>query len=121
LIGQARKDFQSLLSQPGNIPKFALLLAVGMVSILLFAFGLGKRRPVVIAGVLNLDPFWAALVAFTVVGKMIATLPWTFGICLAVAFTGALLIAVSQSDSSFFHRSGLRLSSGPGSRCRCRS
>jgi drug/metabolite transporter (DMT)-like permease len=112
--GQARKDFRSLILQRENVPKFSLLLAIGMISLLLFAFGLGKGHPVVISAVLNLDPFWAALVAFFIAGKTIPTSSRTFGICLVIAFIGALIIAVSQSDSGSLTSIGLASFVGAG-------
>jgi DMSO reductase anchor subunit len=39
----------------------------------------------VISAVLNLDPFWAAIIAYLIAGKKIPTSLWTFTLCLAVA------------------------------------
>jgi drug/metabolite transporter (DMT)-like permease len=95
---KARVDFWSLVSSLSHLGKFAVLLLIGLAGQALYAVGLGKGHPVVVAAVLNLDPFWAALIAFLVLGKTIPTSRATFCACLVVAFVGALAIAVSQSD-----------------------
>jgi drug/metabolite transporter (DMT)-like permease len=97
---RARGDFRSLVSSMPNLAKFGMLLLIGLLSLLLYAVGLGKGHPIVIAAVLNLDPFWAALIAFFVTKKMIPTSLAVFSACLLVAFTGAMLIAISQSDGA---------------------
>ena len=72
---------------------------IGLIGILLYVFGLGRGHPIVIAAVLNLDPFWAAVIAYFVAGKKIPTSFLTFTLCLIVSFVGAMLLAVSQTDS----------------------
>lgn len=94
---KARADFWSLVSSLSYLGKFAVLLLIGLAGQALYAVGLGKGHPVVVAAVLNLDPFWAALIAFLILGKTIPTSRVTFCACLIVAFVGALAIAVSQS------------------------
>jgi hypothetical protein len=49
--------------------------------------------------VLNLDPFWAAVITYLVAGKKIPTSLLTFALCLIVSFVGAMLLAVSQTDA----------------------
>jgi drug/metabolite transporter (DMT)-like permease len=39
----------------------------------LYAFGLGRGHPIVISAVLNLDLFWAAIIAYLIAGKKIPT------------------------------------------------
>jgi drug/metabolite transporter (DMT)-like permease len=65
----------------------------------LYAFGLGRGQPIVIAAVLNLDPFWAAVIAYLVAGKKIPTSLLTFTLCLIVSFAGAMLLAISQTGA----------------------
>ena len=62
-----------------------MLLLIGLIGIVLYAFGLGRGHPIVISAVLNLDPFWAAIIAYLIAGKKIPTSLWTFTLCLAVA------------------------------------
>ena len=51
-----------------------------------------------VSAILNLSPFWAALVARFVVNKPIPVSAPFFFTCLLVAFAGVLTIAWSQSD-----------------------
>jgi drug/metabolite transporter (DMT)-like permease len=76
-----------------------VLLLIGLIGIVLYAFGLGRGHPIVISAVLNLDPFWAAIIAYLIAGKKIPTSSLTFTLCLAVAFVGAMLLAISQADT----------------------
>ena len=76
-----------------------MLLLIGLIGIMLYVFGLGRGHPIVIAAVLNLDPFWAAVIAYLVAGKMIPTSILTFTLCLIISFVGAMLLAVSQTDA----------------------
>jgi hypothetical protein len=46
---------------------------------------------------LNLDPFWAAVVAYLVAGKKMPTSWAPFAFCLVVAVAGAMLLAFSQT------------------------
>jgi drug/metabolite transporter (DMT)-like permease len=95
----SREQFLALLSSASNLAKFSVLLLIGLVGIVLYAFGLGRGHPVVIAAVLNLDPFWAAVIAYLVAGKRIPTSLLTFILCLIVSFVGAMLLAISQADA----------------------
>ena len=64
----------------------------------LYNIGLSSTHPIITAAVLNLSPFWAALVA-AIVSKRSVSLP-SFGFlaCFVVAFFGAMAIAWSQID-----------------------
>jgi drug/metabolite transporter (DMT)-like permease len=66
----------------------------------LYIVGLGKSHPIVIAAVLNLAPFWAAVIALVISKKALPTSWWTFFGCFLLAFGGATMIAVSQSDNA---------------------
>ena len=96
---RSREHFVALLSSPSNLGKFGVLLLIGLIGIVLYAFGLGRGHPIVIAAVLNLDPFWAAVIAYLAAGKKIPTSFLTFTLCLIVSFVGAMLLAVSQTDA----------------------
>jgi hypothetical protein len=96
---RSREHFVALLSSASNLVKFGVLLLIGLIGIVLYVFGLGRGHPIVIAAVLNLDPFWAAVIAYLVAGKKIPTSLLTFALCLIVSFTGAMLLAVSQTDA----------------------
>jgi drug/metabolite transporter (DMT)-like permease len=96
---RSREHFVALLSSASNLVKFGVLLLIGLIGIVLYVFGLGRGHPIVIAAVLNLDPFWAAVIAYLVAGKKIPTSLLTFSLCLIVSFVGAMLLAVSQTDA----------------------
>lgn len=96
---RSREDFRSLISSVSNLGKLAILLLIGLSGIVLYAVGLGRGHPIIIAAVLNLDPFWAAIIAYLVAGKKIPTSLLSFTLCLVVAFAGAMLLAISQADS----------------------
>jgi drug/metabolite transporter (DMT)-like permease len=82
---RSREHFRGLISSVSNLGKFGVLLLIGLIGIVLYAFGLGRGHPIVISAVLNLDPFWAAIIAYLIAGKKIPTSLWTFTLCLAVA------------------------------------
>jgi drug/metabolite transporter (DMT)-like permease len=92
----SRRDFRTLITSATYLKQFAALLVIGLLGLLLYFVGLSKAHPVVVSAILNLSPFWAALVALYVAKKSIPT-SWTlFYGCLAVAFVGAMMIAFSQ-------------------------
>jgi hypothetical protein len=82
---RSREHFRGLISSVSNLGKFGVLLLIGLIGIVRYAFGLGRGHPIVISAVLNLDPFWAAIIAYLIAGKKIPTSLWTFTLCLAVA------------------------------------
>jgi len=96
---EARRDFFRLLTTAAHWPKFAVLLAIGLVGLGLYDLGLGSAHPIIVAGVLNLSPFWAALVSRLVAGKRLPGSPGLFFGCLGLAFLGAMMIAWSQIDA----------------------
>ena len=95
---EARRDFVILLSTAANWPKFVALLLIGLAGLGLYDVGLSSAHPIITAGVLNLSPFWAALVSLVLARKRLPGSPALFFSCLAVAFTGAMMIAWSQID-----------------------
>jgi drug/metabolite transporter (DMT)-like permease len=74
--------------------------------LLLYDVALSSAHPIITAAVLNMSPFWAALVARLVSGKRIPRPPIAFLTCFAVAFVGAMIVAFSQiqTDSSTLKR-----------------
>ena len=92
----SRRDFSALLSAPRNLGKLLLLFLIGVSGLLLYNLGLRNAHPIIISAILNLSPFWAALVAKLISGKAIPVSPLVFWSCFLVAFFGAMLITVSQ-------------------------
>jgi drug/metabolite transporter (DMT)-like permease len=93
---RSRHDFSTLLLTPRNLGKLAVLFLIGVAGLLLYNFGLRNAHPIIVAAILNLSPFWAAIVAKVVSGKTIPISSLVFWPCFSVAFVGAMLIAVSQ-------------------------
>jgi drug/metabolite transporter (DMT)-like permease len=108
LISRAdsRHEFFAILFDLRNIGKLAALFLVGSAGLLLYNVGLSGANPIITAGIMNLSPFWAALVAFVVCRQAIPTSPLIFGGCFIVAFIGAMIIACSQLDPANMTLSG---------------
>ena len=96
----SRRDFVALLRDPSNYGKLAVILAIGMSGLLLYNVGLSNSHPIIIAAILNLSPFWAALVALLISRVPIPVSPMIFFCCLAGAFIGAMAVAWSQLASA---------------------
>jgi hypothetical protein len=92
----SRRDFIALLADRANYGKLLVVLALGLTGLLLYNVGLSNAHPIIIAAVLNLSPFWAALVARVISGKTIPVSPAVFYFCLLGAFFGAMAVAWSQ-------------------------
>jgi drug/metabolite transporter (DMT)-like permease len=101
LIARAdtRRDFVAILVDVRNLPKLAAVFLVGSTGLVLFDIGLSSAHPIISAAVLNLTPFWAALVAFVVSRRSVAVSPAVFLGCFLVAFGGAMTIAWSQINA----------------------
>ena len=91
-----RLDFIALFRDPSNYGKLAVIFAIGMSGLLLYNFGLSDAHPIIISAILNLLPFWAALVALVISKVPIPVSPTIFFGCFAGAFIGAMAIAWSQ-------------------------
>ena len=103
LMSQAssRRDFVALLRKPANYGYLAVLFAIGMSGLLLYNLGLSNSHPIIISTILNLSPFWAALVALLISRVPIPISPATFFGCFAAAFIGAMVVGWSQlSDAN---------------------
>jgi drug/metabolite transporter (DMT)-like permease len=92
----SRRDFVSLLSEPSNYWRLAVIFAIGMSGLLLYNFGLSDAHPIIVSAILNLLPFWAALVALVVSRVPIPVSPTVFFGCFAGAFLGAMSVTWSQ-------------------------
>jgi drug/metabolite transporter (DMT)-like permease len=96
---RARRDFAAILKTAAHWPKLIALLAVGVAGLLLYDVALSSAHPIITAAILNLSPFWAALVARVVSKKSMPKPKLVFVVCFAVAFVGAMMVAFSQIDS----------------------
>ncbi len=92
----SRRDFVALFRKPINYGYLAVIFAIGMTGLLLYNFGLSNAHPIIISAILNLSPFWAALVALVLAAVPIPISGATFFGCFAGAFTGAMAVAWSQ-------------------------
>lgn len=93
---RSRRDLIALLGNPANYGKLAVIFAVGMIGLLLFKLGLSNAHPIIISAIINLQPFWAALVALLIARVPIPVSPAIFFGCLISAFLGAMAVAWSQ-------------------------
>jgi drug/metabolite transporter (DMT)-like permease len=93
---KSRRDFVALLRKPLNYGYLAVIFAIGLTGLLLYNFGLSNAHPIIISAILNLSPFWAALVALVLAGVPIPISRATFFGCFAGAFIGAMAVAWSQ-------------------------
>ena len=94
----SRRDLVALMAKPSNYGKLAVIFAIGMSGLLLYNFGLSAAHPIIVSAILNLLPFWAALVALVLARVPIPVSPPVFFGCFAGAFLGALIVAWSQLD-----------------------
>ena len=96
LQSKSRRDFVALIGDRANWGPLAAIFAIGMTGLLLYNLGLANAHPIIIVAVLNLSPFWAALVALVVSRVPIPVRPAVFFCCFAGAFFGAMAVAWSQ-------------------------
>ena len=92
----SRRDFLALARDRSNYGYLAVIFAIGMSGLLLYNLGLSNAHPIIISAILNLSPFWAALVALVISRVPIPISPATFFGCFAGAFFGAMAVAWSQ-------------------------
>ena len=93
---KSRRDLVLLLGNAANYYKFGILFLIGMAGLLLFKLGLSNAHPIIISAIINLQPFFAALVALLIARVPIPVSPAIFFGCLISAFLGAMAIAWSQ-------------------------
>ena len=94
----SRRDFAAIVFRVRNWPKLAVIFLIGVAGLKLYGIGLSSTHPIITAAVLNLSPFWAALIAFLVSRRTMSVSPFAFFTCFLVAFFGAMAIAWSQID-----------------------
>jgi hypothetical protein len=94
--GKSRRDLVGLLGNASNYLKFSGLFLIGMTGLLLFKLALSNAHPIIISAIINLQPFFAALVALVITRVPIPVSPPLFFACLISAFLGAMAIAWSQ-------------------------
>jgi drug/metabolite transporter (DMT)-like permease len=92
----ARRDFAALFGTTSNYWKLAVIFAIGMSGLLLYNMGLSNAHPIIISAILNLSPFWAAMVALILTRVPIPVSTAVFFSCFAGAFLGAMAVAWSQ-------------------------
>jgi drug/metabolite transporter (DMT)-like permease len=100
LSSATRRDFYALATNFSNLMKLLVLFAIGVAGLVSYDYGLSDAHPIIIAAILDLSPFWAALVALIVSRKAIPVSPLIFFGCLTVAFAGAMIVTWSQTDNS---------------------
>ena len=93
-----RRDFAAILFDVRYWPKLAVVFCVGVIGLALYDIGLSSTHPIITAAILNLTPFWAALVAFVVTKRSISIPLMLFCASFLAAFCGAMAIAWSQID-----------------------
>ena len=98
LHADSRRDFIAILFRVRNWPKLAVIFLIGLAGLKLYNIGLSSTHPIITAAVLNLSPFWAALVAAIVSRRSVSSPSLTTVACFLVAFFGAMAIAWSQID-----------------------
>jgi drug/metabolite transporter (DMT)-like permease len=98
LRADSRRDFVAIMFRPRNWPKLAVIFLVGVAGLKLYDVGLSSTHPIITAAVLNLSPFWAALIAAIVSKRSVSSPSPASLACFVVAFFGAMAIAWSQID-----------------------
>jgi drug/metabolite transporter (DMT)-like permease len=98
LGADSRRDFAAIVFRIRNWPKLAVIFLIGVAGLRLYDVGLSSTHPIITAAVLNLSPFWAALIAFLVSRRSMSVSPLAFFTLFLVAFCGAMAIAWSQID-----------------------
>ena len=93
---KSRRDLVLLLGNKAHYGQFAALFLIGMAGLLLFKLGLSNAHPIIISAIINLQPFFAALVALLIARVPIPVSPAIFFGCLVSAFLGAMAVAWSQ-------------------------
>ncbi len=96
----SRRDFVALLGDASNYGKLAVIFAIGMSGLLLYNFGLSNAHPIIVSAILNLSPFWAAMVALIISRVPIPVSPAVFFACFLGAFVGAMAVAWSQAGDA---------------------
>ena len=97
ISAEGRRDLLGALGSLSNYGKLAAIFVVSTAGLVLYNVSLSHAHPVVVVAILNLAPFWGALVAFLLTRTPIPVSPFVFSVCLAMAFLGATAVAWSQT------------------------
>jgi drug/metabolite transporter (DMT)-like permease len=93
---KSRRDLMLLLGNAANYRRLGVLFSIGIIGLLLFKLALSNTHPIIISAIINLQPFFAALVALLIARVPIPVSPPIFFGCLISAFLGAMTVAWSQ-------------------------
>ena len=93
---RSRRDLIVLIGDTANYWKLGVLFPIGMLGLLMFKLALSNAHPIIISAIINLQPFFAALVALIIARVPIPVSPATFFGCLISGFIGAMAVAWSQ-------------------------
>jgi drug/metabolite transporter (DMT)-like permease len=93
---RSRRDLIVLLGDNANYRKLGALFPIGMLGLLMFKLALSEAHPIIISAIINLQPFFAAILALIIARVAIPVSPAIFFGCLASAFLGAMAVAWSQ-------------------------
>jgi len=96
---RGRRDFVTILTTRAHWPRLIVLFGVGGAGLALYDVALSSAHPIITAAVLNLSPFWAALVARMVSGRSMPRPRAVFAGCFVAAFIGAMIVAFSQINA----------------------
>jgi hypothetical protein len=97
ISADGRRGLVGALGSMANYWKLAVIFAVSAAGLVLYNVSLSHAHPVVVVAILNLAPFWGALVALLLSRTPIPVSPIVFFLCAAVAFLGAIAVAWSQT------------------------
>ena len=97
ISSDGRRGLVGALGSMANYWKLAAIFAVSAAGLVLYNVSLSHAHPVVVVAILNLGPFWGALVALILSRTPIPVSPVVFFLCAAVAFLGATAVAWSQA------------------------
>jgi hypothetical protein len=97
ISANARRDFVSALGSLANYGKLGAIFVVSTAGLILYNISLSHAHPVVVVAILNLAPFWGALIALLLTRTPIPVSPFVFFACLTLAFIGATAVAWSQT------------------------
>ena len=99
ISAEGRSGLVGALGAMANYGKLAAIFAVSVAGLILYNVSLSHAHPVVVVAILNLAPFWGALVALILSRTPIPVSPFVFFACAAVAFLGATAVAWSQAKN----------------------
>jgi len=97
ISSDGRRDLVGALGSMANYWKLAAIFAVSAAGLVFYNVSLSHAHPVVVVAILNLGPFWGALIALILSRTPIPVSPLVFFLCAAVAFLGATAVAWSQA------------------------